>query len=230
VPPLQIDLRIRYLKIQIGWDQAILQSERRFDDSGKTTHWLGVSNICLYGPDDNRVVCFAGLAERPGDGFGFDGVSSCCSSHVGFNVAGVFEIVACTSVAFPDKLDLGVCRRRGNCCGPPVLIEPGLPDDCVDSVTSLECSVERLEYECCDTLATTVTVGTLIPGKTFAFCADSTVMVYPSALSASSPTVWDAGTEKDTHPMVDAEIKASWLRRVLAAPTTEMSLSPVRML
>jgi len=100
----------------------------------------------------------------------------------------------------------------------------------VDSVTSLECSVERLEYECCDTLATTVTVGTLIPGKTFAFCADSTVMVYPSALSALSPTVWDAGTEKDTHPMVDAEIKASWLRRVLAAPTTEMSLSPVRML
>jgi len=149
---------------------------------------------------------------------------------VGFNVAGVFEIVACTSVAFPDKLDLGVCRRRGNCCGPPVLIEPGLPDDCVDSVTSLECSVERLEYECCDTLATTVTVGTLIPGKTFAFCADSTVMVYPSALSALSPTVWDAGTEKDTHLMVDAEIKASWLRRVLAAPTTEMSLSPVRML
>ena len=189
MPSLQIDLRIWCRKIQIRWDQAIFQSERRFDDSGKTTHWLGMSNICVYGPDDNGVVCFAGLAERPGDGFGFNGISSCCSSHVGFNIAGVFEIVACTSVAFPDKLDLGVCRRRGNRRGPPVLIKPALPDDCVDSVTRLKCSVERLEYECCDTLATTVTVGTLISGKTFAFCADSTVIVYLSALSALSPTV-----------------------------------------
>jgi hypothetical protein len=30
--------------------------------------------------------------------------------------------------------------------------------------------------------------------------------------------------------MVDAEMKESWQRRVLAAPTTEMSLSPERML
>jgi hypothetical protein len=149
---------------------------------------------------------------------------------VGFNVACVLEIVACTSVAFPDKLDLGVYRRRGNCCGPPILIEPGLPDDCMDSVTSFECSVERLEYECCDTLATTVTVGTLIPGKTFAFYADSTMMGYPFSFIRFASHGVGCRNGKDTHPTVDAEMKASWVRRVLAAPTTEISLSPVRML
>jgi hypothetical protein len=62
-----------------------------------------------------------------------------------------------------NQLNLGVCRRRGNRSGLSVLIEPGIPDDCVDSVASLECSVERLEDECCDALATAVAVGTLVP-------------------------------------------------------------------
>jgi hypothetical protein len=150
VPSLYIDLRICLFIIEIWRDKSVLESECRFDESGKATDGLGVSKIRLHGPDNNRVVCFAGLTKRPGEGFGLDRVSCCCAGHVSFHVADVGEIKACTSVAFPNQLDLGVCRRRGNRSGLSVLVEPGISDDCVDSVTGLECSVERLEDGCCD--------------------------------------------------------------------------------
>lgn len=122
-----------------------------------------MSKNCLHGPDDNRVVCFTALTERPSDGFGIEGgVPSWCAGHVSFNVTGVCEIKACRIVVFLNQLDLGVCRRRGNRGGLSVLIEPGIPDDCVDSVANLDCSVERLEDECCDAFATAVALGTLV--------------------------------------------------------------------
>ena len=108
-------------------------------------------------------MCFAALAERPSDGFGLDRVSSCCAGDVSFNVVAVCDIKACTSVASLNQLNLGVCRRRGNRSGLSVLLEPGIPNDCVDSAASLECSVERLEDECRDAFAMAVAVGTLVP-------------------------------------------------------------------
>jgi hypothetical protein len=102
---------------------------------------------------------------------------------MGFNIAGVREIKACTSVAFLNQLDLGVCRRRGNCSGLSVLVESSISDDSVNPVTSLECSVKRLKNKCCDTLATTVSVGTLIPSEAFAFCTDSTMKITAISIS-----------------------------------------------
>jgi hypothetical protein len=44
----------------------------------------------------------------------------------------------------------------------------------MDLVSSPQCGIERLEYQCSNSLSSTVAVGSLIPGKALALVTKST--------------------------------------------------------
>jgi hypothetical protein len=56
------------------------------------------------------------------------------------------------------------------------LVEAGIPDDRIDAIPVKQCSVKRLQNECSNSLATAVTVCSVVPGIASALGADSTEM------------------------------------------------------
>jgi hypothetical protein len=62
------------------------------------------------------------------------------------------------------------------------LVEAGILDDRIDAIPVMQCSVKRLQNECSNSLATAVTVCSVVPGIASALGTDSTkitVMLVP---------------------------------------------------
>jgi hypothetical protein len=95
---------------------------------------------------------------------------------VGLDITSVGEIETGTLIALPDQLHLRICRwgRDGGCL--PILVQTGVLDNRVNAISVAQCIMEGFQDKGSHSFTPSVTVGSNVPGETFAFGANGAAM------------------------------------------------------
>ena len=156
------DVRVGHREMQVRRDHAVLDAQRRFDETGDARGRLGMADIALDRSDDALFTSRATGAEYAADGFQLDRIAGGRARAVRFDVVHMCRIDARPPIHLGEHRGLGDAVRERHARRPAVLIDERAADDGVDAVAVLHGLRKRLQEHHTCAFGADVPVGALV--------------------------------------------------------------------
>jgi len=164
LPSLQVNARVGFVEVEVGWDQSLLHAVHALDKAGKTGNCLEMANVCFDRANQDLVALSSGLAKGSFDSTALQRITHRCSSAMGLEKLRVVETKTRGSIGASDQGFLGFGRRNGDSWGPSVLVDTSAADDGPNDIAVSQSIREWLENDHSGTLATSISICTSVKG------------------------------------------------------------------
>ncbi|MCY3713022.1 MAG: hypothetical protein OXH02_07020 [Gemmatimonadetes bacterium] len=159
------DIRIRMVEVQGGWQDAVLERQRRLYETRDPGRGLGVADIGLHRTNQAaRAVRDPSFLRGTSDGHRFNGVARGRSRAMGFHEGKLSGAYATSAGGRLNDGLLGALPRDRQAAAAPVLVDRGPVNNRVDRIAVGQRFGQAFQHDDARAVASSVTVCPLVKG------------------------------------------------------------------
>src|SRR6266436_4334029 len=160
----QVDIWIRRLEMQAGWNAPMLQYQQGLDQSGDAGRGLQVSKVRLHGSNGERRFSRAVLAKRFGERMGLDGITDGGTGSVRFDKSNLGGSNVSVRARLPHQSRLRFPAGERNPVSMAVLVQSSTDDHSVDRIAISDRLRESLQEYHARAFAANEAIGRSVEG------------------------------------------------------------------